>query len=131
MLDADVVRKMLNEIRDGATLRQVCAPKGRPSRLQWYDWLREDAQLGDESLADAYHRALEDQAASWEDDVIEAMVSYNVIGRREDGGNLKKMEVLGRAKIALAKERRRKGVRGSGGSVNVVLSHFGENDDED
>lgn len=122
----DLLCEVLDEIREGATLDQICQRPDMPFKLDFYDALRDNTTtVKGKALIDAYTEALEDRAMSWQDDVADM---YERLGAAEpDNMQLKLAADRGRMRLQMAKDQlqtirqsRTQTVRANDIEVNII-----------
>ena len=126
----EVAVKILELIREGETLSQICEVKGMPERLEVYDWLRDpDLKVGKDTFAQAMSLAEDDQAMSWRDEVLQEMASMTITGHRVDAARMRQLTELATLRLKFISLRTRGKKTESGSNVTVVLRNFGEDVD--
>lgn len=134
LFDADLASQLLERIRNGETIRQVCNGKRGSLPLKAtdvYDWLRDGKAKMDPktTFGQAYELACKDRALTWQDMALEMHEGMKLTGLKTDYSVLKQTSDRANLFLRMAKESRdsaKSVTAGTGGdAINVTIRRFG------
>jgi len=131
---ANKLKSILTHVREGLTLKEICAKKGFPSRLTVYDWLRDPEMTYEgQPFKLAYKMACQDRALTWHDDLA---TSYDGIDPTDtDNAQLRFLSDRAKLRLQIAKDQVTAlnvvAPTGSGDqNIRVTITRFNATDEE-